>query len=66
MSEDFIIDYKEQAKDRREINQAKKKDKREKKQKRSQSEFVPHGNQYKRRKQKDREESKYEDFEDIW
>jgi hypothetical protein len=51
--------YKEQSKGRREMNQFKRKDKRQKKSQRSQSEFMPHANQYRRKKQQDREESMY-------
>lgn len=55
--------FKEQNKDRREINQSKKRDQRQRKQQRSQSEFIPHGNQYRRKKQHDREESMYEEYD---
>ena len=55
--------YKEQSKNRREINQFKKKDKRRQKQEYSQSEFMPHGNQYRRKRQQDREESYNDDLD---
>lgn len=54
---------KEQSRDRRDINQQKKKDQRERKKRRSQSEFMPHGSDYRRQKQRDREESYEEDFD---
>ena len=54
--------YKEQSKDRREVNQLKKKDKRQKKE-RSQGELMPHGNQYRRKRQQDREDSYDEDID---
>lgn len=56
---------KEQSKDRRDTNQQKKKDQRERKRQRSQSEFMPHGNDYRRRKQRDHEESYDEDYQDY-
>lgn len=55
--------YKEQSKNRREINQFKKKDKRRQKQEHSQSEYMPHGNQYRRKRQQDREESYNDDLD---
>lgn len=55
--------HKEQSRDRREINQLKKKNKRRQKQQQSQSEFMPHGNQYRRKRQQDREESYNDDLE---
>lgn len=56
---------KEQSKDRRDTNQQKKKDQRERKKQRSQSEFMPHGNDYRRKRQRDREDS-YETLDDYY
>lgn len=47
---------KEQNKERRDINQFKKKEQRERGK-------MPRGNQYRRKKQRDREESYYEDYD---
>jgi hypothetical protein len=55
--------YKEQSRSRRDTNQFKKQSKRKQKQERSQSEFMPHGNQYRRKRQQDREESYNEDLD---
>ena len=54
---------KEQNKNRRETNQFKKNERRERKRQNSQSEFMPHGNQYRRKRQEDREHSYDEEFD---
>lgn len=49
---------------RYEVNRQKKREERSRKKERSESRIMPHGNQYRRQRQKDREES-YNDYSDY-